>query len=318
MRLPTYLTAVILGLTLLARPLSAEIIDRVAAVVNDEVITLYELEQAHIEISAELAAKKGTPPILKAELLDKLVNQKLVEQEVERQGIKITELELKKSVDGQQERLGLNDEQFEVALSNEGLTLDKYREQLRQQMIMVRLVGQEVRSEVKVTQQEVESYYSHHLAEFRSPPQLHLRHIFLPYPTGADDKERERVRLQLNSIRRQILAGADFARMARKYSRGPSATQGGDLGWFEEGQLLDAFQKQIDDLEPGQVSSVFEETPGYHLLLLEEVKPGEQLSLEQVKDGIRELLYQQKVMERYELWMERLRAQSHIEVRYQG
>lgn len=302
-----------------AAVLHGEIIDRIVAVANDQVITLDELEQAYREDPMGLkqeAEQADGREITKEEYLGHMLDMLLVEQEVKRQGINIDELEIKKAMDNQLERMGLNEEQFQQLLDKKSLTLDQYKTQLRRQIIMVRLVGKEVRSEVTVSAPEIENYYAQHKNEFRTGAKYHVRHFFLPYPEGSHEAAKYIVRDQLQLIRNEIEAGADFAEMARKYSRGPSAPQGGDLGWFEEGDLLDVFQRQVAGLKVGEMSPVFESEPGFHILKLEDKVEGKQISLEEARKEIEATLYDQKVMERYSLWMKRLSAKAHVEVKY--
>jgi parvulin-like peptidyl-prolyl isomerase len=120
---------------------------------------------------------------------------------------------------------------------------------------------------------------------------------------------------QLEKIRGDIAAGAEFGGMAREYSKSPTAPSGGDLGWFAINELLPEFREQAVALSEGEMSPVFVHGKGAHLILLAEVKKGELMPLDNVRDKIQDIIYQQEAMERYDLWLERLKVRTHIENR---
>jgi peptidyl-prolyl cis-trans isomerase SurA len=303
----------------LALMLTAEVVDRIVAVVGEEVITEQELNAAYAADDLGLMTPDPLSGALPAKLtrqqyLDEIIKHMVIQQEVKKQGINVDALDVEKAIDRKREGLGLTEKQFENALLQQGITMDQYRKEVKEQLTTYRLISQEVRSEIEVTDQEVQSYYAQHPEKFMEKDTLHLRHIFVPFPPDDPTAEAEAVK-QLEGIRASIAAGAEFAEMARKYSKSPTAMNGGDLGWFAINELLPEFRDQVSRLKPGQMSPVFVQGNGAHLVLLQETKKGQLIPLDKVKDQIHDILFQQKALERYDLWFERLKARTYIENR---
>jgi len=340
-RLALYFISVVVAVALMAR---AEVVDRIVAVVGSGVITQSELDRAYNVDSLRL---KEPDPITGAsysdigreDYLDKMIERKVIEQEVRRQGINVGALEVEKAIDRKRESLGISPEEFAEELSKQGISMDDYRAAVKDQLITFRLIGQEVRGEVEVTDQEILNYYNQHLAQFMEKDRLRLSHIFIPFPLPEpepveDDKDKkdkkgekkedkpltkeeleERTIEKLKDIRKRIEAGAVFEEMAKEHSKTPTADKGGDLGWFTRDELLPVFRTKIEDLEEGRMCEVFVHGGGAHLILLKEFKQGGMKPLDQVKDQIRDVLFQNEAMERYDLWLDRLKARTHIENR---
>lgn len=299
--------------------LSAEVVDRIVAVVGNEVITEQELNRAYN--TDELGLMRPDPlsgesalVLTKEQYLDEMIKHKVIEQEVKRQGIHVDTLEVEKAIDRKRDGLGLSPEDFQKALLMQGMTMDQYREQVKDQLITYRLISQEVRGEIEITDEQVKAYYLQHPEKFMEKDKLHLFHIFIPL--AADGTTGEAVaQKQLEKIRADIAAGQNFQEMAEKYSKSPTAPSGGDLGWFVISELLPDFREQVAKLKPGEMSPVFVQGKGAHLILLAEIKKGELVPLDKVKDQIHDVLYQQAAMERYDIWLTRLKGRTYIENR---
>ncbi|HUT54582.1 MAG TPA: peptidylprolyl isomerase [bacterium] len=308
--------AALVGLALI---LCAEVVDRIVAVVGDVVITEQELNTVYATdelglMTPDPLSGESARKLTREQYLDEMVKHKVIEQEVKKQGIHVDALEVEKAIDRKRESLGLSEQDFERALLLQGITMDQYRNEVKDQLITFRLISQEVRSEIEVTDEEIQSYYTQHPERFTEKDTLHLRHIFIPFISYGSTAEAGAVK-RLTGVRAQIAAGADFQEMARKYSKSPTASSGGDLGWFVITELLPEFRDQVSKLQPGEMSPVFVQGKGAHLILLEETKKGQLVPLDKVKDQIHDIIFQQEAMERYDLWLERLKARTYIENR---
>ena len=142
-----------------------------------------------------------------------------------------------------------------------------------------------------------------------------LRIIVIRFSDYSSPERRQETIEQMQELRRQALAGDDFAELARKHSEAPNAVNGGDMGYVEMEGMDPLFKAQVKNLKPGEASEVFYNDQAVFLLHLEEIKKGELLPLSEVRDRIFDLLYQQESMERYQLWLERLKARTYIENR---
>jgi peptidyl-prolyl cis-trans isomerase SurA len=299
---------------------TAEIVDRVVAVVGDEVITYRELDQAYVNdtlglMQPEPMSGETSSFVSREDYLDKMIERRLIAQEVKRQGIQVDALEVEQAVDRKRESLGLSEDEFTRALAREGITMDQYREQVKEQLITFRLISQEVRGEIDITDEEINAYYLQHPERFYKKDSYHLFHIFIAFAPNSGAPGREAAVAKLEQIREAVANGASFEDMARKHSQSPTADAGGDLGWFAHNELLPAFQAQVKGMAVGQMSPVFVHEGGAHLILVKESRGGEAVAFDQVKDEIRDILFQEEAMERYDLWLGRLKARSYTENR---
>jgi parvulin-like peptidyl-prolyl isomerase len=300
--------------------LSAEIADKIIAVVGNEIITERELNDAFSSDSLGIKAPdllKSTQrkEISRTEYLDAMIEKLVIDQEVKKQGIKVDVLEIEKSIDRKKEALNLTDDEFEKALELQGITLEEYREQVKEQLITFRLISQEVRGEIEVKDEQIKTYYNQHPELFTESDQYKLRHIYIGFGYDAGPEIKSEIFDLLSGIRSQIEAGESFLKMAKKYSETPTAPNGGDLGYFAKNELLPEFKSRVEKLKPGQLSPVFKHGGGVHLILLEEIKEGQLMEFENIKQKTSNFLYQKETMERYDLWLTRLKAKTHIENR---
>lgn len=320
-----YLFTVLIAACLL---LTGAVVDRIAAVIGNEVITLRELDYAYNTdvfglMRPESAGGNSAEQMSKEQYLDYMIEQKVIEQEVKRQGIMVDALDVERAIDRKRESLGLTEDQFKTALSRQGLTMEVYRDQVRRQLITYRLISQEVQGEVEVTEEEIQAFYQQNPEAFLEPDKYHLRLIYLPFPIGGDTATGAgAVKSRMADLRQSAVAGKDFAELARLFSSGNTAPQGGDIGWFTLSELDSAMRELVAPLAVGGVSQVLiisqGERRGAYLFYVQEIQKGGLQPLDQVRDAIHDLIFQQKAMERYDLWLERLKARTYIENRLQN
>jgi peptidyl-prolyl cis-trans isomerase SurA len=308
----------------LAGPAKAvsEMVDRIAAVVGDQVITLHELKQAYENDALGLKAANPLIPeqveaegITRKDYLEKMVESILVEQEVESQGINVSAIEIEKAIERQKKKLGIKDEQFLELLEQQGITLEQYRNKVKQDLVTIRLIGKEVRSEVEITDDEVLTYYRQHTENFVHEDQVSISILSLAVAVDASEAESRKTREMMKGLRRRIIEGEDFADLARECSIAGIPAQGGEMGWFKTKELKPGFAIAVKTLDRGEVSEPFQLENSWHIIKVNEWKKGQGIPFEQARDQIRELLYQKEVKEKYDQWLERLKARSHVEIR---
>jgi peptidyl-prolyl cis-trans isomerase SurA len=296
----------------------AEVINRIVATVDGEPITLYELRS----FSSFAGGQRNSfmpPDALKnlsdREALDVLIMNKLVDKEVETQGLKARDNDIDSYVERIKAQGNMNDEQFKDALAKQGMSMENYRQQVAKDIERALLVNREIGSHVNVTPQDIERYYKAHANDFSQPEQVRVRHIFLPLPPSAPaDAERE-VDQQIQDIRKRAVAGEDFATLADTYSQGSRPGEGGDLGYFKKGQMPKEIEDVAFSLKPGEVSQPFRTGAGMHLLKVEEhSQSGQQKLDEAATEEIKKKLYNDALRQRYERWFqEDLRFRHQIE-----
>ncbi len=299
--------------------ISATLVDKIVAVVGNEAITMRELDDAYyadVVIDDDGAKNEAADLPTKAEYLEVMIQKKVVEQEVKRQGIRVDALEVERAVDRKRESMGLAPDQFKAALAAQGVSMDDYRAEVKEQLITFMLIGREVRGEIEVTDEEIQAFYNQQPELFFEQDQFHLLHLFNAFPAAGNSADRAATVKKVGKIKAEIEAGAEFEQMAIKYSQSPTAPTGGDLGWFTLKELLPAFRERVKDLELGQMTAPFAHEGGAHLILLKAIKEGTRMPLnDELRDKIRNVIYQQEAMERYDLWLERLKARTYVENR---
>ena len=306
------------------------IIDRIAAVVNQEVITLSDVEEAVLQQAVTVAASRGGPkpqagdPVFAAaaltpealsQQLHRLVDRRLQEQEAEQRGITVTDAELHQALEDIKTRNRFaSDEALAAALAAEGLTVEQYRRQLRSELLAAKLVNREVRSTVVVAPEEVRRYYDEHPGEFTLPERVKLRQIFFATP-AANAEARANKRAKAQTVLDELKRGADFDQLARRYSDGPEAKEGGELGWFTPGTLMPQLDRVAFTLQDGQISDLIETPQGWHILKAEAREGHHRQSFEQASTTVHDRLLEQHTQQRYEEWFLELRQNAYVDIR---
>jgi peptidyl-prolyl cis-trans isomerase SurA len=306
------------------------LIDRIAAVVNRDVITLSDVQEAVLQQAVAVAASRGVPrpqagdPVFASaalttralsQQLHHLVDRRLQEQDAEQLGITVTDAELHQALEDIKTRNRFtSDEVLATALATEGLTLEQYRRQLRSELLVAKLVNREVRSTVVVSPEEVRAYYDQHPEEFALPERIRLRQIFFAAPAG-NEEEHANARASAQAVLDELNNGADFAQMARRYSNGPEAKEGGELGWFTPGSLMPQMDRIAFTLKDGQISGLIDTPQGWHILKMEAREGHHQETFEQAREKVHGRLMEQRTQQRYEEWFLELRRNAYVDIR---
>jgi peptidyl-prolyl cis-trans isomerase SurA len=295
-------------------------LDRVVATVDDEVITLSELQEAmelflhQIGQTQERTPSEQEKKALERRVLEDMIDKKLLEDHAKETGVKATEEEIDRAVEDVLSRAGLSQDQLQEALKRDGIPKEEYRDQIRNQIVKAKVIHQEVRNRVDIKDVDIEGYYLDHKEQFRTEEGVELRHILLLIPKNAQPADVEAVYREALRIRGELLSGMKFEDAAAKYSKDPSASQGGWLGFFGKGALSPEMEKFVWGLKQGEVSEPVQSSQGFHLVRVEERTTGEIRPLDKVRDSIREKLYEESAEREFEEWRKELRKNAHIEV----
>ena len=301
----------------------AEVINRVVATVDDDPITLYEVAAFRSGGNAQQGMMAPPPENIATmpdkDILEVLIMNKLIGKEVEAQGMKAKDSDIDNYIERIKNQGNLSDEALKEALAKQGLTVEAYRKQISNEIERAMLINREIGSKVNVTPQEVERYYKEHEGSEDSAPtsdeQVHVRHIFLPLSPSVSSDEEKTVLNQMEDIRKRAVGGEDFAKLAKEYSRGPGADQGGDLGFFKKGQMTKEIDTVAFSLKVGEISQPFRNEAGVHLIKVEErIAAGEKSTGmdQETAEKIKSKLYNEALRERYERWF-----QSDLRFRHQ-
>ncbi|NOY54166.1 MAG: hypothetical protein GXP58_11215 [Deltaproteobacteria bacterium] len=290
----------------------AEILDRIVAVVNNDVITLSELKQAETSILQTGPSSSKPAP---AKLLNELINKKIKLQKAKELGIVVSDKTVDDGVNEIAQRNGLTETILKEKLKKEGIPWNDYREQIRDQIILTRMLNREIRSKIVLLPEEAKEYYLKHQDRFVRKAKKHILRILLTLPEGATQEIIDARKEEMEKLRKRIVSGENFRQLAIRTSEGPESKNGGDLGDFAEGELREDLSRAIAGLKAGDVSSVFRTPEGITLLMVEEIKKPKPIPFEKVQDSIRKALYQEKVKKKYESWIKELREEAYIEIK---
>lgn len=314
-------------LTLLALLLVApddRVLDRVAAVVNGDTITLTELqERAGLEWRRVQAMRPGEArdqeqaKVLQA-ALDQIIAERLMEAQAKELGVEASDAQVDAAIEDIKKKNRLDDEQLDRALADQGLDRQSFRRQLRRDIEAFRILEMKVKTRIKVTDEDVKSWYQSHPKEFAANEQVHVRHIFLPVASGASATEEAAVRAQGDQVLERLKAGEDFAAVAKQVSKGPSAAEGGELGFVRRGVIQPELEKAAFALGPGQISGLVRTKSGFHILKVEERKSAAAPPLDEVKEAIRDRLSNERVESQRAQYLAELRKEAVVEVRLPG
>jgi peptidyl-prolyl cis-trans isomerase SurA len=283
------------------------VVDRVVAVVNDEIITMSDLQR-------EEMLRKSAEKLDERMLLEDMIDRKLQMAAAKRTGMDVTDKELADAIADIMKRNSLDTSQFEAALRKDGLTLDQYKTELREQMTLSRMFNKYVRSGIAVDEAEARAYYERNLASFSLPEEVRVRQVFFPLPENATSDQIAAVKSRAQSVYERAKNGDDFNRLVRENSSGATSTQDGDLGFMQREHLIPEIEAAARNLKPGEIAGPLLCAGGFHIIRLEEVRTPVK-PFEKVKDEIVNTLYQQKVENTYRSWLQTLRSDSNIENR---
>ncbi|MCD6319377.1 MAG: peptidylprolyl isomerase [Candidatus Desulfofervidaceae bacterium] len=289
-------------------PVFSQLLDKIVAIVNDEVITLSELK----EVARQLTHLSDPPPEVERKVLEELINTRLAAQQARRLGIEVKDEEVEKAVQDilKQNRITL--EQLKADLAKGGLSYEEYKNWLKEQIIKSKLISLEVQGKVTVTEDEMMRYYKEHQNQYKGYTEFHLCHILLSLPETPE--EEEKIKQIQTEILRQLQSGVSFSVLAQEYSQAPTAKEGGDLGWIKEKDLAPEIKMALAKLKPGEFSPWLKTEVGYQLVQLVEKRQVLDKPFAEVKKDIYQVLYRQKVEERYKRWLEQLRKKAYVKV----
>lgn len=320
--MPMFFFVTVVGIIATADPLyGGKVVDRVMAIVNDEIISLYELDQ-RVRPYAKKIKNTTSSPTEQIELLRKvreenlnlLIDEKLADQEIRRLQIRVGDTEVDREIERFKSANQLTDEDFQEALATQGGSLEEFRREIKNQILRARLVNWEIRSKIVITHEEIEAYYNSHPEEFGSENKYFLKNILMNAPAIKSQDEDTEVINRLNRIHEKLMDGEAFDAMAREYSQAPNAVDGGSLGLISKSALAPQIQEALAPLKPGEFTDIIITDQGYQIFYLEDIETHSADHFEKVKDKIEDKLYKQVINQQYEKWLQDLRTRAHIKL----
>lgn len=298
-----------------------EVVERIVALVNNEVITLSELEETGRTLFGQV--KQATLPSereeklkkARAEVLDQLIENKLLEQEIKRKKIEVPDRDVDQALGDIMKQNHLTENELKMALAKEGMTFSRYRQHIRDDLGKVRLVNWEIKSKIVVKEEDLKKAYQENLEEYTDPVEVKVQQVFLSVAPEAAEEQVAAIRKEAQSILERARRGEDFAQLARDYSRGPESREGGVLGFFKHKELMPELEEAAFKLPPGELSEPVRSKGGFHILRVLERKGGEPRPFAEVQNRVRDKILETEVEGQFKEWMKALKAKAYIEVR---
>ncbi len=299
----------------------AELVDRIVAIVNEDIILRSELEHRMVPLK-ELLKQKGYSPARQAPvieqqrklILEQMIYDKLSDQQAQKYRINISEQEVTATIDRIMKINKFTKESLQRMLELDGMTMEDYRTQIKEKLLRTHLVNLEVKSKIVVTDEDVKAYYDAHIDRYVGKTKYKLGHLMLKVPPMASEMEQADVLRRAKDLHKRLQAGEAFPELAKTFSEAPSATKGGQLGVFEINLLTKKIQSAIQGLSAGQFTDVVETEQGYQIFYIEDVISSGGQTLDEAKQEIQEKLYTEDVDRKYKVWLKTMREKAHVQI----
>jgi peptidyl-prolyl cis-trans isomerase SurA len=303
----TLVSAVVL---LAALPAAARTLDRIAVIVDDQVITSSEVDER-----AGLLHQQGAKGDTRKMAAESLIDDKLFQKQLKDLNVEITDSELNLAIDDVRKQNGFETvDQLQHAVERQGLSWTDYKQTMRDQLAHMKLINLKVRSKVKISEDEVKRRYAELSAGDKGEREVHASHLLVTVAPDAPPAQVEAAHQKaIELARRAREPGTDFAALAKEASEGPSKESGGDLGWFRKGEMVPELEKVAFALQPGQISDPVRTRFGWHVVKVEETRNVQPKALADVEDQLRDRLYREELEKQTDAYLKELRAGPLIE-----
>jgi peptidyl-prolyl cis-trans isomerase C len=290
--------------------------DRVA-LVNGTVITRsdYDTEMGRFERQMAMSGQAPNPAEMsemKTRVLDGLIDRELLKQEAKKQGITVDDNDVNQQMTTLKQKFG-SEKEYTDTLAKMNLTEADLKAQLRQDLAIKKLIDQQIAPKVTITPEEMKAFYDSHPEFFKAPERVRASHILIKVEPTATDADKAKARERIVAIQQRLKKGEDFATVAKESSECPSGANGGDLDYFQRGQMVGPFEDAAFTLKPGTMSDIVETQFGYHLIKVTDKKDASTVAYDEIKTKIEDYMKQQKVNEQLTQYVAQLKKGAKIE-----
>lgn len=294
----------------------AEVVDKIVVVVNNEIITQREIDMLLAPVYGQYRNEyKGEELIRKLEearekILKQLIEDRLILCEAKKQNIVVEQKEIDAKVDELRKKMS-SGQDLEAMLNEQNLTIKELEARYREKIVIRKFIDRKVGARIIITPLEVKSFYVAHKDEFLQPEEVKLRTILIK-PKDEEGGPKKALEL-MRDILKRFKEGGAFEGLAREYSDGPGASEGGIMGYVKRGDLLPQLEEIVFNLNEGQTSGIVQSQLGYHIFKVEEKKARRNKELPEVRQEIEEYLYREKANEKLKGWIDSLAKSAYIE-----
>ena len=311
------------SIMLLSVPVYAEVVDRIVAVVNDEIITLYEFNAAfepylkNIENNYKGNDKGAVIKQTKDAFFQRMIDNILIEQEAKKTGVSasVKDADVMAVLQDVITKQKMSMPDFLKSLEKEGTPIESVKKEIRSQLVRMRLLRREVKDKIIVSDEEIGEYYNKHREEYEGKESVRMKQLLLLLPPNADITIKTKMKNEALRLRGLIMSGESFDLLAAKYSQGPAAAQGGDVGFIERGTIIPEVEAAAFSLPVEKVSEVIESSLGFHIIKVVDKKGAGLKPIAMVREEIKAKIEDEKLDKKFDEWISSVRAKSHIETR---
>jgi len=293
-----------------------ETVEAIVAIVNDDIITLFEYKAEHESLYQFLRSQFQGEEFSKQyeaqrkDLLERMITELLLLQEARKNNINVNE-QLRMFIDNIKTQYNIgSDEELRRQMAQQGINFEAWKRQQEKALLQQAVVFSEVGRNIVIDETDVVNYFDQHPNEFTVPTEYKLRAISV----SSEGKDEDDVRAKIEEIDGKLAAGENLATLAGQYSEGPEKESQGDLGTFKQGELAEPLQKAVEYLEVGDLTSWIQMPNGWYRIKLEEKKESRRKLFEEVKSEIEEKLYNQEQQKKIQEYIEELKKRSYIKI----
>lgn len=299
----------------------AEISNRVVSVVNNDIITLYELnnrvKKRTGKTSDELKQMSEEYFIqARRELIEEMITEKLEQQKIEELKLQASQEEVDSEIENIKKSNNWTQEDLIVSLKDQDMTLEELRAQIKEQLEISNLINYEVKSKAVILESQLLKYYQDNPDKYKEDEQVHVAGIFLLMKDQNNKDELNELTKKGEETLNRIKNGEDFAALAKEYSQGPGADEGGELGKFNTAEIDAELKKAIDGLSDGGVSGLITRDTGIQIIKLIKREGGKIKPFEEVRDKIYDTIYHEELNKKYTTWLKDLKDNSYIKINF--
>jgi peptidyl-prolyl cis-trans isomerase C len=298
-----------------AKPVPAQLPD-VLARVNGENVTRQEFEEfvQNLEARAGSQVPAEQRDQVYRRVLDQIVGYKLLQQEAKARKVAVPDADVDARI-GEIKKQFPSEDVFMQALIERKMTLDRVRAETRDDMAVGKLIETEIADKVAVKPEQVQDFYDKNPDQFKQPERVRASHILISVPQNADAAAKTQARTKAEQVLKDVKAGKDFAALAKEHSQDTgSAVNGGDLGFFQQGQMVGPFNDAAFGLAAGSTSDLVETQFGYHIIRVAEKQEARTVPLDEVRAKVEEFLKGRNREEQTEAFVKGLRARGKVEI----
>lgn len=308
------------GIFICEGPCRAEVVDRVVAVVNNDVITLKDLTEA-TRTYAEKIKSLGYPSEeeramlfkMREDTLDQLINQKLTDQEIKKYELSVNDKEVDNTIERIKEAKYLTDEELRNMAAKDGMTFDDFRNVIKENILRSKILDIEVKSKIVITRDDMKAYYESHKSDYMQEKKYHLFNIIKKGDFNADKDEKHEALLKMEKIYAELMEGRPFEEISKDYAES-FGIESSDLGIFKFDELSQQVQDAIKNLKQKEFTKILETDPGYQIIYIKEIEIKPDKSLDEAAAEIQGILFNDVINKNFKLWTEQLRKKSYIKV----